>query len=84
MLESFSDFLQVVAYIGGPIVLGALLYYGIRRSSLQKNQAVQDVQNRETERLYQREERERQAKAKAAERSSNPIDVIERKTDTTG
>jgi hypothetical protein len=84
MLETFSDFLQLVGYVAGPIALGALLFYGIRKSNLGKNRAAQDIQDRSTKRLYEREEDQRQAQAKAAEHSSNPIDVIERKTDTTG
>jgi hypothetical protein len=84
MLETIGNAFLILGYIALPVFLGAALYYGIRRTLDRKNPPVQETQNRTTERLYEAEEKERQDKARSAEHSSNPIDIIERKTDTTG
>lgn len=84
MLETIRNVFQILGYVIVPVFLGVGLYYGIRRTRDRKNPTVQETQDRATRRLYEAEEKERQDKAHAAERSSNPIDVIERKTDTTG
>jgi glucose-6-phosphate-specific signal transduction histidine kinase len=84
MLETISNVFQILGYVIVPVLLGVGLYYGMRRTRDRKNPAAQELQDRATRRLYEAEEKERQDKARAAERSSNPIDVIERKTDTTG
>jgi hypothetical protein len=75
---------QVLGFIVGPIVLGLFIYFGVRHTWMRKPAAVQQLQNRGTEQVYADAERERERKAKAAQRSSDPIDVVERKTDTTG
>jgi hypothetical protein len=76
-----SDVMQTVAYFGGAILLGAAIAYGIMRSRARKPSSTQASATRA---LYDEEERDRQAREDAARKSSRPIDVIERKTDTTG
>ena len=46
--------------------------------------SVQGAQDAGTERTYAESNEELARKTEAAKKSSNPIDVIERKTDTTG
>ena len=84
MDQTVSDLFQVLGYIGAPILLGILLYYGIRHTSARKPTAVQRLQDEGTERVYADAEREREHKAQVAKHSSSLIDKIERKTDTTG
>lgn len=76
-----SDVMQTVAYFGGAILLGAAIAYGIMRSRARKPSSTQASATRA---LYDEEERDRQGREDAARKSSRPIDVIERKTDTTG
>jgi hypothetical protein len=84
VLEILSNFLQLVGYVAAPILLGFFLYYGIQQSRRRKPTAVQAVQDEATKRVYAADNRELERKAEAAKNSSNPIDVIERKTDTLG
>lgn len=76
-----SDVMQTVAYFGGAIVLGAAIAYGIFRSRIRKPSSTQETATRA---LYDEEESDRQRREAAASKSSRPMDVIKRKTDTTG
>jgi hypothetical protein len=76
-----SDVMQTIAYLGGAIILGAAIAYGISRSRVS---APNSKQTDATKRIYREEEGDRQRQENAARKSSNPVDVIERKTDTTG
>jgi hypothetical protein len=84
MDQAIGNFFQVLGYIVGPILLGVFIYYGIRHTWQRKPPGVTEVQDAGTERLYAESNRELARKTEAAKKSSNPIDVIERKTDTTG
>jgi hypothetical protein len=84
MDQAVGNFFQVLGYIVGPILLGLFIYYGIRHTWHRKPAAVQQVQDRGTEQLYTESDRELARKTEAAKNSSNPLDVIERKTDTIG
>jgi hypothetical protein len=84
MDQTIGNFFQVLGYVVGPIVLGIFLYYGIRQTWRRKPAAVKDVQDEAAKRLYDEDNEELARKTEAAKHSSNPIDVIERKTDTIG
>jgi hypothetical protein len=84
MDQTIGNFFQVLAYIVGPILLGLLIYYGIRHTWDRKPASVQEAQDAATARMYAQSNEELARKTEAAKKSSNPIDVIERKTDTTG
>jgi len=84
MDQSVGNFFQVLGYIVGPILLGLFIYYGIRRTWQRKPAAIQGVRDARTEQLYDEGDRELKRKTETAKKSSNPIDVIERKTDTIG
>jgi hypothetical protein len=60
------------------------MYYGIRKSWGRKAPAIREAQEEGTQRVYDQDEEELRRKTEAAKNSSNPIDIIERKTDTTG
>jgi hypothetical protein len=79
--QFFSDWMMVLGYVVAPFVFGASLFYGVLRTRRTKPSEVTD---RATKAVYDADERERRQKAQAAEKSSRPIDVIKRKTDTTG
>lgn len=76
-----SDVMQTVAYFGGAVLLGIAIVYGMMHS---RSRGPSSNQNAATKRVYEEEEKDRKQKELAAEKSSNPIDVVERKTDTTG
>ncbi len=78
-----SNLLAVLAYIVGPIVLGVMIVYGISRTWKRRG-PVADAQDDAVRNLYAEADEEREAKEKAAAKSSNPIDIIERKSGTTG
>ena len=84
MDQSLGNVFQVLGYIIGPIVLGLAMYYGIRKSWGRKAPAIREAQEEGTLRVYDQDEEELRRKTEAAKNSSNPIDIIERKTDTTG
>jgi hypothetical protein len=84
MDQSIGNVFQVLGYIIGPILLGLAMYYGIQKSWGRKAPAIRDVQEKGTQRVYAEGDEELKHKTEAAKNSSNPIDVIERKTDTTG
>ncbi|MGO4685615.1 hypothetical protein [Hyphomicrobium sp. 2TAF46] len=79
-----SNLLQVLAYMVGPVVLGAMLFYGISRSRNRRDATAGKAQDDAVRKLYSEAEAERSAKEQAAEKSSNPIDIIERKSGMTG
>lgn len=79
--QVFSDWMMVLGYVVAPLVFGAFLFYGVLRATRTKPSEATD---RATKAVYDADERERRQKAQAAEKSSRPIDVIKRKTDTTG
>jgi hypothetical protein len=81
MGDVMSNAMQVLAYIVGPVLLGVVIYYGIRRSGKSRRDAVRDGA---TKKVYAENEIDREAQATAAQRSSKLIDRIERKTGTTG
>jgi hypothetical protein len=62
MLQKISDIFLIIGYILVPALLAGGLYYGISRTSRRKNPAVKNVQDRETKRLYDAEEKDRQTK----------------------
>lgn len=76
-----SDVMQTVAYFGGAVLLGLVIAYGILQSRSRRPSSNQDAA---TKRLYEEEENDRKRREIAASKSSNPIDVVESKTDTTG
>ncbi|HET6389220.1 hypothetical protein [Hyphomicrobium sp.] len=78
-----SNLLQVLAYMVGPVVLGVMIIYGISRTWKSRS-PVADAQDDATRDLYAEADEEREAKEKRKQKSSNPIDVIERKSGTTG
>jgi|SwirhisoilCB1_FD_contig_91_746386_length_609_multi_2_in_0_out_0_1 hypothetical protein len=84
MDQTISNIFQVLGYVVAPILLAIALYYGTQRNWGRKDTAAREVQEKGTQRLYAQDEEELKRKAEAAKNSSNPIDVIERKTDTTG
>jgi hypothetical protein len=79
--QFFSDWVMVLGYVVAPLGFGAFLSYGVLRTRRTKPSEVTD---RATKAVYDADERERRQKAQAAEKSSRSIDVIKRKTDTTG
>ena len=79
-----SNLLQVLAYMVGPVVLGAMLFYGISRSRIRRDATASKAQDDAIRKLYSEAEAERSAKERAAEKSSKPIDVIERRSGLTG
>jgi hypothetical protein len=80
-----DDFLLVLSVIGAPIILGTLLFYGMTISERRKRDARDEqLLNRETKRVYAEEERERRVRERAVENSKRPLDVIKRKTGTSG
>jgi hypothetical protein len=85
MSALISNILFVTAVIGGPILLG-LLYINGMRATREKDRTphARDVTDRATKDLYAQSDAEREQQEKSAERSSRIVDVIERKTGTTG
>lgn len=85
MSKLISDLLQVVAYVGGPLLLGLVFIYGIRATRRRDNSpAMREVTDRATKDIYDQNDIERERREKAAEKSGKVIDVIERKSGTTG
>jgi hypothetical protein len=79
------DFLLLLSVIGAPIILGLLLFYGMtiserRRHNAENGRLAADA----TRSVYAAEERKRRAREKAVEASRRPLDVIKRKTGTSG
>lgn len=80
-----SNVLFIAAVIGGPILLGLLYIYGMRGTrEKDKHPHSRDATERATKTLYEQSDAEREHQEKAAEGSKNVIDVIKRKTGTTG
>lgn len=80
-----SNILFIAAIIGGPILLGLLYVYGMRGTREKDRQPhSRDVTDLATKALYERSDAEREHREKAAAHSDKTIDVIERKTGTTG
>lgn len=80
-----DDFLLVLSVIGAPIILGTLLFYGMTISERSKRDARDEqLLNSETKRVYAEEERERRIRERTVENSRRPLDVIKRKTGTSG
>ncbi len=80
-----DDFLLVLSVIGAPIILGTLLFYGMTISERRKRDAYDEqVLDRATKAVYAAEERARRVKERAVENSRRPLDVIKRKTGTSG
>lgn len=85
MTTFISDALLVAAVIGGPVLLGLLYVYGIRATNQKdKRPHSRDVTDAATKDIYERSETDRENKEKAAQGSNKIIDVVERKTGTTG
>jgi hypothetical protein len=85
MTTFISDTLMVAAVVGGPVLLGLLYVYGIRATHQKdKNPHSRDVTETATRDLYEQSDDERERQEKAAAGSKKIIDVIERKTGTTG
>ncbi|WP_045835460.1 hypothetical protein [Hyphomicrobium sp. 99] len=80
MQEYLSEFLLVLSVIGAPIVLGALLFYGMTLSERRRSERA----DRETKRVYAEEERSRRSKEREAERSPRALDILKRRTGMTG
>ncbi len=84
-MSTLSNFLFIVAVIGGPVLLGLLYVYGIRGTrEKDKHPHSRDATETATKTLYKESDVEREHQEKAAEGSNKVIDVIERKTGTTG
>ncbi|SFV34320.1 hypothetical protein [Hyphomicrobium facile] len=81
--QGVSNLFQVLAYIVAPIILGIMIFYGVQRTR-KRQAAVSKAQEEAVKNLYADDEADRSAKERAVEGSSNPIDVIERKTGLTG
>ncbi len=80
-----DDFLLVLSVIGAPIILGTLLFYGMTISERRKRDAYDEqVLDRATKAVYAAEERARRVKERAVDNSRRPLDVIKRKTGTSG
>ncbi|HML27958.1 MAG TPA: hypothetical protein PKE16_03800 [Hyphomicrobium sp.] len=85
MSTLISNILFVAAVIGGPILLGLLYIYGIKATrETDRIPHARDVTDRATKDLYDQSDAEREQQEKAAEHSGKLVDVIERKTGTTG
>ena len=64
---------------------GTLLFYGMTISERGKRDARDEqLLNSKTKRVYAEEERERRVRERAVENSRRPLDVIKRKTGTSG
>lgn len=85
MSNLISDLLQIVAYVGGPLLLGLVFIYGIRATRRRdRSPAMREATDRATKDIYDQSDSERERREKAAEKSDKVIDVIERKSGTTG
>jgi Flp pilus assembly protein TadB len=81
----FSDFLLVLSVIGAPVILGTLLFYGMTTSERRHRTAEDErLVEKATKEIYAAEERSRRARERAAETSRRPLDVVKRKTGTSG
>ncbi len=85
MSEYLDDFLLVLSVIGAPIILGTLLFYGMMISE-RRNRDARDEErlNNATKGVYAAEERTRRVRERPVENSKRPLDIIKRKTGTSG
>jgi flagellar biosynthesis/type III secretory pathway M-ring protein FliF/YscJ len=83
LIQGVGNLFQILAYIVGPIVLGVMIFYGIRQTR-RRQAAARKPQDDAVQNVYSADEADRSAKERAAEGSSNPIDVAQRKSGTTG
>lgn len=84
-MSTLSSLLFVVAVVGGPIVLAMLYVYGMKAThDKDRSPFSREGTDRATKELYRQSEAEREHQEKAAARSDKIVDVIERKTGTTG
>lgn len=81
--QGVSNLFQVLAYIVAPIILGIMIFYGVQRTR-KRQDAVSKAQDEAVKNLYSDDEADRSAMERAAEGSSSPIDVVKRKSGTTG
>ena len=80
-----SDIFLVAAVVAGPVLLGLLYVYGIRATNQKDRQPhSRDATDQATKALYAQSDAERERREKEAQHSSKTVDVIERKTGTTG
>jgi len=85
MSQIISDAFLIAAVIGGPLLLALFYVYGMNATrQLDKHPHSRDATERATKDLYHRDEEERDRQEKSAEKSKNLVDIIERKTGTTG
>ncbi|MBN9246650.1 MAG: hypothetical protein J0I81_04235 [Hyphomicrobium sp.] len=84
MEEYVSEFLLVLSVIGAPIILGALLFYGMTLSERRHSKHTENSADRATKRVYAQEERLRRDKEQEAARSSRALDSLKRRTGMTG
>lgn len=55
----FSDWLNLLAVFGGPILLGLMLFYGMKTSDRRRENPVAEARSEQgTENLYEAEERD--------------------------
>src|SRR5690349_14726987 len=81
--QGVSNLFQILAYIVAPIILGIMIFYGAQRTR-RRQDAVSKAQEEAVKNLYSDDEADRSAKERAVENSSNPIDVVKRKSGTSG
>lgn len=84
MQEYLSEFLLVLSVIGAPIILGALLFYGMTLSERRHSKRTEKSANRATKRVYAEEERLRSEKEREAASSPRALDSLKRRTGMTG
>ncbi|WP_414463791.1 hypothetical protein [Hyphomicrobium sp. DY-1] len=84
-MSTLSNLIFVAAVVGGPVVLALLYLYGMK-TTREKDRIPhsRDITDRATKELYNESEAEREHQEKAAARSDKIVDVIERKTGTSG
>jgi hypothetical protein len=84
-MKILSDILMIAAVIGGPIILAIVLFNGGRKTrqvdAQPQTRAQADDRSRE---IYRESESERQDQEARVARSHKPIDVLQRKTGTSG
>lgn len=85
MLKILSDIFLVAAVIAGPVLLAAFFIYGANATrKMDRQPQRRAATERGTQALYHENEEERKAQENAAAESGKLVDVIERKTGTTG
>jgi len=82
--EYLSEFLLVLSVIGAPIILGALLFYGMTLSERRRSKRTENLADQATKRVYTEEERLRREKEREAARSPRTLDALKRRTGMTG